>query len=265
MTSTGSASSLRQGRHHYDPPPVIPHPSSGHSQSSYQGCLAYSASELAQRWSFPGQAPSCSWVHTESNSSSGGSGGSDASGGSPGRGTSNGSSGGSGTGGNGGYSGSNGGNDGGNGNENTGKEEGTDPDSGVGRDESNVDEVQGGNCPDDECDNDGGAGNSANASGEASHNGGSGSGGDGSGGNDQDGIVDSNGDAPNGDSEYDLVEDFDIESVGASVENDGAAAAAISFLTLTLILCVVVDSSVPRMKISGFGTCPSRASIQAME
>eukprot|EP00536_Pseudo-nitzschia_multiseries_P015909 jgi/Psemu1/247185/estExt_Genewise1.C_9800001 len=50
-----------------------PHHRSGH-HSTYQGCLAYSDSEL--NWHFPGQAPSCSWVHSGDSSGSSSSGGS---------------------------------------------------------------------------------------------------------------------------------------------------------------------------------------------
>ena len=73
---------LLRGRHHYPPHRGLQlrkkpkTDSSGSQESTYQGCLGYSESELSQSWIFSGDAPSCSWAHSTggSNSNSGGSG-----------------------------------------------------------------------------------------------------------------------------------------------------------------------------------------------
>jgi hypothetical protein len=46
------------------------HPGSSH-HSTYQGCLSYSSFELSKRWTFRGQPPDCSWIHTTDNDHAG--------------------------------------------------------------------------------------------------------------------------------------------------------------------------------------------------
>lgn len=183
MTPTTTATSpLLRGHHYYTPRYLGPHPNSGH-HSTYQGCLGYSDSELSQSWSFSGQAPSCSWVHTGDSSSSSSSGGS-----------SSGSSGGSGSGSGGGSSGgSYGDDDSGNGNGSSSSNG-----DGTGDDDSN--------SGDDDSANGGGYGG----------NGDDDSGGNGAGGDDDEVVV-SNEDVYNGDSGYDPIDDFDIEVVSVIV------------------------------------------------
>lgn len=122
-----------------------PHPSGSH-HSAYQGCLSYSTYELSRIWTFPGQAPDCSWTHTGNGGTGGSSGGAGSgSSGESGEGSSSGG-GGNGSGGNGdsGGSGSSGGGGGGGNGQN-----GVDDDGNIdsnGRDEvvvSNEDVSQG--------------------------------------------------------------------------------------------------------------------------
>lgn len=106
---------------------LVPHPTSDSQPSTYQGCLSYSQYQLKQMWTFPGQAPDCSWYNYDTGSggsgssggsSSGGSNGGSSNGGSSSSGGSSGSSGGSSSGGSSNGSGSSGG--GGDGSSNSG-------------------------------------------------------------------------------------------------------------------------------------------------
>ena len=65
---------LLRGRHHYTPDrelhlPKPPKHSDDSSQTTYKGCLGYSDSELSESWIFSDEAPSCSWVHSNGDSS----------------------------------------------------------------------------------------------------------------------------------------------------------------------------------------------------
>ena len=182
MTVTTTSPFLR-GHHHYSPRNLIPRPNDGH-HSSYTGCLGLSNSELSQSWSFQGQPPSCSWVHTDNGNDSGASGSS--SGGSSGSGSGssgsgNSSSEGSGGGGSGSSSGGNGYED-----DDGNNKYGGDDYSNTGGGYGVGDDDSGNNGSSGE-----GAGNYAN--------------------NDE--IVVSNEDIYNGDSDYDPFDDFDIEVV----------------------------------------------------
>jgi hypothetical protein len=153
---------------------LLPHPSKGHA-SSYQGCLSYSSYELSTKWTFAGQAPDCSWIHT--GNGNGGSSGNSNGGGGGGSGTGAGNQG-SGSSGNGGSSAGN--NDGSNGNGDNSESNGNGADdSQTGDDDSN-----GG---------DGGGSNNGNQQ--------------------DDEVVVSNEDVSEGDSTYDPVTDFDIAVV----------------------------------------------------
>mmetsp|Transcript_20701 Transcript_20701/g.22162 ORF Transcript_20701/g.22162 Transcript_20701/m.22162 type:complete len:512 (+) Transcript_20701:456-1991(+) len=225
-TTTKTISPLLRGHHHYSPRILVPHPNSGH-QSTYTGCLGYSDSELSQSWSFSGQAPSCSWVHIDyysgndsdgsqsgggssgssgsSSSNSGRSSGSSSSGGSSESSNSNGSSSNSnGSSSNGSSSGSNS-----NGSSSGGSGSGS---SGNGGNEENGNSSGGGGYGDDD-------GNYVYNGDDGSYNEGGQSDGD----DDYDGrtsenqadddeIVVTNEDVYNGDSEYDPIDDFDIEA-----------------------------------------------------
>jgi len=72
---------LLRGRHHYQPHRGLlkkkPKQNKGggsSQQSTYQGCLGYSESELSESWIFSGDAPGCSWSHSNGDTSNGGSG-----------------------------------------------------------------------------------------------------------------------------------------------------------------------------------------------
>jgi hypothetical protein len=237
ISDNTSSPSLLRGHHHYNPRKLIPHqstkppPRSNH-HSTYQGCLAYSTSELEQSWSFAGDAPPCSWIHLGGNSATGSDGGSGincsgqetdiSSGGNSTRGNeisegSDNTSGGSSsedsressTAGNDGCSGS--------------KYEASAGENDDGyTDEGNVDENNGNSTPNSDGDDgssvglgetddeNGGTIDSENDGSDSSAS----SGGDNSNGGSDIGIVVSNEDNSEGDSGYDALADFDIEDVG---------------------------------------------------
>ena len=141
--------------------------------SSYYGCLGYSDSELSEAWSFSSQAPSCSWVHIYY-SGNDSSGSQGGGGGSSGGSSSGSSSGGSSS--SGSSSGSNGGND--------------DDGGSSGRS---------GNVDDDGNNNYNGDDDSYSGGGQGNDN--------------DDEVVVTNEDVYSGDSEYDPIDDFDIEVV----------------------------------------------------
>ncbi len=66
---------LLRGKHHYPPhrelhlPKPKKHSDSSSQQSTYKGCLGYSDSELSESWIFSDEAPSCSWLHSSGASS----------------------------------------------------------------------------------------------------------------------------------------------------------------------------------------------------
>jgi hypothetical protein len=244
VSSVADSSPSLRGQHHYNPRQLIPHPSARSSPgngrlSSYQGCLAYSKSELAKSWSFSGPAPSCSWVHPGGNTT-GWSGGGGISEGSniSGAGVDTGSSsegnngGGSGisegsnnsggsssdnSGGNaaGGCEGSSGSNNAGNHGNGGGNGEGNNSNDGTSPEGGNGEGSHGGH---DETNGNGGNIGSDSGSGDTPSTEGSVGGGNNSGAG-EDGIVVSNEDVSNGDSEYDAVADFDIEDVGTSLQS----------------------------------------------
>ena len=203
-TSTSTSSPYLRGRHHYPPHRYASHrdlllkahksSNTGHT-STYQGCLGYSDSELSQSWSFSSEAPSCSWVHANGDSS--GSSTTSSSNSSGGGGSSDGGSGSGGSGNGGSGSGSSSGSGSGNDNEESGED----------YNDQVYDSSDG-----DGGDNDGYNGNTYD-NGDA--NDGDSNGEDGSEyeGSTDDEVIVSNEDVYGGDTDYDPFDDFDIEVV----------------------------------------------------
>ena len=230
-TTARTTSPLLRGHHHFSPRNLIPHPNSGH-HSSYYGCLGYSDSELSEAWSFSSQAPGCSWVHIDySGNDSSGSQGGESSGGSSSGGSSGSSSSGSSSG----------------GSSSSGSSSGSSSASDGGNDDGSDSSGRSGNADDDENNNYNGGDDSYSGGGQGNGN--------------DDEVVVTNEDVYSGDSEYDPIDDFDIEVVRTMVGSEFNWLHTLNgytvfsnmffpsfFLSLSLL-------SVTHTTICGFGTC----------